>query len=65
MGPAGTIRVEYPVAVDHFVVFVFQKWKVELTFEALLEHLREFFRVFMAVDTDGKNLDLLFLRFRQ
>ncbi len=65
MWPAGTVRVEYTVAVDDFAVFVFQQREVEFTFEPVAEHLGEFFGVFMAVDADREDLDFFFLLFRQ
>ena len=65
MGPRRTVRVEYAVAIDHLVVFVFQQRKVELSFESIAQHLGEFFGVLMAVDADRQDLDLLFLLFRQ
>ena len=52
MGPPRTVRVEYAVAVDQLVVFVFQQRKVELSVEPVAKHLSEFFRVLMAVDAD-------------
>jgi hypothetical protein len=65
MGPAGTVRIEYAVAINHLVVFVFQQRKVELPFEPVAEHLGEFFGVLMAVDADRQDLDFFFLLFRQ
>ncbi len=65
MGPAGTVRIEYAVAIDDFMVFVFQQRKVKLSFEPVAKHLGEFFGVLMAVDADRQDLDLLFLLFRQ
>jgi hypothetical protein len=65
MGPAGTVRVEDAVAIDDFMVFVFQKREVELPFETNAHHLCEFFGVFTAVDADRQDLDFFFLLFRQ
>ena len=65
MGPAGTVRIEDTVAVDDFMVFVFQERKVELSFEPVAEHLGEFFGILMAVDADCQDLDFFFLLFRQ
>ena len=65
MGPAGTVRIEYAVTIDDFMIFVFQQRKVELSFEPIAEHLGEFFGVFTAVDADRQDLDFFFLLFRQ
>jgi hypothetical protein len=65
MRPPPAVGVEYAIAIDDFVVFVFQQRKVELSFESIAQHLGKFFRVFMAVGTDGQDLNLLFLLFRQ
>ena len=65
VGPTTPVRVEYAEAIDHFVVFVFQQWKVELSFKTDLHHFCEFLRVFMAVDTDRDDLDFILLLFRQ
>ena len=65
MRPTLTIGIKYAVAVDHFVIFVFKKWKIELSFEPLAEHLAEFFGIFTAVGTDRQDLNFLFLLFRQ
>ena len=65
VGPTTTVRVEYAVAIDHLVVFVFQQRKVELPFETDAHHLGEFFGVLMAVDADRQDLDPLFLLLRQ
>ena len=65
MGPSRAVRVEYAVAIDHLMVFVFQKWKVELPVEPFAEHLAEFFGVFTTVDADRQYLDFLFLLFCQ
>src|SRR5262249_13503437 len=65
VGPTAPVRIEYAVAIDYFVVSVFQQWKVELSFKTNLHHFCEFLRVFMAVDTDRDDLDFLLLLFRQ
>ena len=61
MRPALAVGVKNSIAVDHFVVFVFEERKVELAVEALAQHLAEFFRFRMIVDADRENLDFIFL----
>jgi hypothetical protein len=63
VGPAAAVRIKNAVAVDHFVIFVLQKRKIEFSFEPLAHHLREFLGVFVAVHADREDLDLLFLLF--
>jgi len=65
MGPAGTVRIEYAVAINHLVVFVLQQRTVELPLERVAGNLGEFFGVLMAVDADRQDLDFFFLLFRQ
>jgi hypothetical protein len=65
MRPTPAVRVEDPVAVDDFVVLVFEEWKIELTIEPFTEHFAEFFRIVVIVDADRKDLDLFFLWLRQ
>jgi len=43
MWPAAAVRIENPVTIDHFVVFVFEQRKIELAIESLAQHLAEFF----------------------
>ena len=56
MRPAAAVGIEDAVAIDHFVVFVFEQRKVELAVEALAQHLAKFPGVFVGVDADGKDL---------
>ena len=65
MRPAFAVRVENAVAVDHFMVLVFEERKVEVAVEALAQHLAEFFRFLVIIDAHRQNLDFIFLRFGQ
>jgi hypothetical protein len=57
--PSLAVRVQDPVAADYFVVFVFEKRKVEITLESLFEFLHKLFRIFVAVHADREDLYLL------
>ena len=65
MRPAFAVRVKNAVAVDHFVIFVFEQRKIELAVEALAQHLAEFFRFLVVVDANREDLDFIFLRLGQ
>jgi hypothetical protein len=65
MGPTFAIGIENPVAIDDFVVLVFEQRKIEFSIETFLHHLRELLRVLMSVDADGEDLHLFFLLLRQ
>jgi hypothetical protein len=63
--PAFAVRVKNAVAVNHFVIFVFEEWEIKFAVEAFAEHLAEFFGFVVIVDTNGEYLDFFFLRFGQ
>ena len=65
MGPAFAVRIQNAIAVDHFVIFVFEKWKIELTVETLTEYLGKVLRFLVLVDADGEDLYFVFLDLRQ
>src|SRR5438552_4452655 len=65
MRPAAAVRIKDAVAVDHFVIFVFEQRKVELAVEPFAQHFAEFFRLLMIVGADGEDLHFFFLWFRQ
>ena len=58
--PTTAIRVEDAVTIDHFVILVFEEWKVEVAVEPFAEHLAEFFRLLVIIGADGENLHLFF-----
>lgn len=60
MGPTLSVGIENSVAVNHLVVFVFQKRKVVIAGKSVLELLNKFLGVFMAVDAYRQDLNLLF-----
>ena len=63
--PAFAVRVKDSIAVDHFVIFVFEERKIKLAVETFAEHLGEFFRLLVIVDTNGEDLNFVFLLFGQ
>src|SRR6266404_4716098 len=63
MRPTAAVRVEDAVAVDHFVIFVFKQWKVELAVEPFAQHIAEFLRLVVIVGADGEDLHFFFLLF--
>ena len=65
MGPTVAVRIENSVAVDHFVILVFEEGKIKIALEAFAQHLAEFFRIVVAVDADREDLHFLFLLFGQ
>lgn len=65
MRPTFAVGIVNAIAVDDFVVFVFEEWKVELTLEPFLHHLGKFLRVFVSIDAHGENLGFFFLLFGQ
>jgi hypothetical protein len=65
MGPAAAVGVEHAVAVDDFVVFVFEERKIELAVEAFAQHRAELFRLVACVGANGKDLDFLLLLFTE
>ena len=65
MRPAAAVRIEDAVTINHFMVFVFEERKVELSFETLAEHLAKFFRFLMIVGADRQDLNPILLLFGQ
>src|ERR1700752_3200027 len=65
MGPALAVGVEDTVAVDHFMIFVFEQRKIELAVETFAECFAEFFRFVVVIDADRENLHFFLLWFRQ
>ena len=60
MRPALAVGIENSVAVNHLVVFVFQKRKIVIAGKFVLELLNKFLGVFVTVDAYRQDLNLLF-----
>ena len=56
MRPAFAIRVEKPIAIDHFVIGISKQGKGLTVIVCRLKLLPQFFRVFMTVDAHRKDL---------
>jgi hypothetical protein len=56
MRPAFAVRVEKPIAVDHFVIGILKQGKAWAAIVCRLKFLTELFRFFMAVDAYCENL---------
>ena len=65
MRPCPTVGIKNSIAIDHFVVFVFEQRKVELAVETLAEHLAEFSRLLVSIGADREDLDSLLLLLSQ
>ena len=60
MGPTLSVGIENSIAVNHLVVFVFQKRKIVIAVKSVLELLNKFLGIFVTVNAYGQDLDLLF-----
>ena len=63
--PTFAVGIKNSVAVDHFMIFVFEQREIELAVETFAQHLGEFLRLVMVVDADREDLGFFFLRFGQ
>lgn len=63
--PAVAIGIEDAVAVDDFVIFVFEEREIELAVEAFAQHRAKSFRIGVVIDAHGEDLNFFFLRFGQ
>jgi hypothetical protein len=61
MRPAAAVRIKDTVAVDHFVIFIFEQRKIELAVEAFAEHFAEFFRLLVIIGADREDLHFFLL----
>lgn len=59
--PAWAVRIKNPEAVDHLVVPVFEKRKINLCWKILSQILNKPFRLLMGVDADSQNLNFFLL----
>ena len=60
MGPTLSVGIENSIAVNHLVVFVFQKRKIVIAVKSVLELLNKFLGIFVTVNAYRQNLNLLF-----
>ena len=60
MRPSLAVGIENSVAVNHLVVFVFQKREIVIAGKSVLELLNKFLGVFVTVDAYRQDLNLVF-----
>jgi len=60
VGPTLSVGIENSIAVNHLVVFVFQKRKIVIAVKSVLELLNKFLGIFVTVNAYRQNLNLLF-----
>jgi hypothetical protein len=56
MRPAFAVRVEQPIAIDHFMIGISKQGKGLTAIIRRLKFLAQFFRFFMAIDAHRQNL---------